>query len=239
MVPVLGGTDVIERLPLTPGRAARRALILSAVGLRGSLERERPPDAESRRGELLRWLTEVGLDDECEDDELALLDTEIGSLDEQSMIDAVWRSEGAVALGWGLGVCDLPPHDEVCAPNALHQALGLMQELPSVLRGPALRPTQALSRIEACLGAVYARLEHFSLRPGPAQLAAFVANREEAEEILADIDLIEGDLPVDGLPLHRAEPEAVAVAESIAVERLQAVRWLGRGGVYSETELTD
>jgi hypothetical protein len=236
---MLGSADALERHLLSPGRVARRALILTSVGLRGSLERERPTDAESRRLDLLHWLTEVGLDDECEDDELALLDSEIGTIDEQSMIDAVWRSEGAVALGWGLGICDLPPHDEVCAPNQLHHALGLMAELPAVLRGPALRPSLALARIEACLGAIHARLEAYALRPEPMQLAHFVASPDEAEEILADLDLVEGDLTVDGQPLHRADPDAVAVAESIAVERLQAVRWIGRGGLYSATELAD
>ena len=92
----MADSDVdIELSPPSANRVARRALALAAVACRSGIETDAGnPEAEKFREEIVEWLERVGLNDEIEPNEMALLITPLGELTERQTIDASWRGEG-------------------------------------------------------------------------------------------------------------------------------------------------
>ncbi|MBX3469870.1 MAG: DUF4272 domain-containing protein [Planctomycetes bacterium] len=228
--------------PLTPppaARVARRALVLCAVVWRASLEQEKGRRRAARlHAHLLAWLERRALGDELEDSERALIAAPLGSLTRQRAIDASWRSEGLAVLGWALGACPLPPHDEQADPHGATDALGFLDDGPArALAAPVLRPAAELEAAARRLLAVHWRLREFSQRPRALDLRAAAVAAGLAPEDLEGLPLLGGDLALRGAPIARAEPEVVGECASIAVERLRASQWLvGVEERYSEVD---
>lgn len=111
--------DVDDSLsPPTARRVAERALILASVACRGAIEKDSgEPEAELLRQRAVAWLDALGILAEAERPELELLTTPLGQCDrEQTIVNAVWRSEGMIVLGWALGWLELPHYDQECDP---------------------------------------------------------------------------------------------------------------------------
>ncbi len=236
------GDDLALRPP-TPARVARRALVLSAIVWRASLEQEKARRRAARlQQHLLAWLERHELEGELEEQEHDLLIAPLGSLTRQQAIDASWRSEGLAVLGWALDASELPPHDEQADPQAVAVALGFLEddEPPRALEAPRLRAPDELEAMGRRLQALHWRLREFMQRP---VLIDFEAGAVEATQVtgpdLAGLSLVEGDLSIRGKSLVAADPDVVGEVASIAVERLRALRWLlGVDELYSEVDAT-
>ena len=63
-----------------------------------------------------------------EPDEWQVLQRVVKKLDQQSVIDAVWRLEGLGVLAWFLGLYELPAYDELVDANTLWRALRVYRE---------------------------------------------------------------------------------------------------------------
>jgi hypothetical protein len=90
-------------------RVARRALVLSLMLYRASLEKfsdEEKYEALHRR--LPEWVERLGLASELEKEEHDFLRVPLGKADESVVRNAGWRNEGLGVLAWALQRFDLP-----------------------------------------------------------------------------------------------------------------------------------
>ena len=234
--------DEPEVQPPTPHRVARRALALAAVAGRALLEQEDPSDAgvEEVRQSINAWVDAVGLRDELEPDEEALLRQELGEPEEQAAIDGCWRLEGLSVLAWALGTFELPRHDQTIEPPALLRSVHFLDApaAKAMIVDATLRPRDELGAMAAKLLAVHWRLRQFRVDggqpiadwPSHAKNAWFPLN-------LADVPLKGGDLAIGDAAIADADDGLLQLASSIAQERHQAINWLaGDSEVYSETD---
>jgi hypothetical protein len=217
-----------------------RGRVLAAVAHRGLIEQDR--DRE-RAGAVLaairRWVVSEGLEGELEPEEARRLGAALGTLGPEATVASVRRFEGAAVLAWALGRMPLPPHDRVADVATVSAALAVGQPLPDALREPQLRSARSLDRMRERLFAVHWRLVEQQLRPGWIDLAAFAKTAWFGPLEIEPSMLVEGDLAIDGAPVSRATPDALARATWIAIERHAAINWLaGDDPVYSEVDVS-
>jgi Domain of unknown function (DUF4272) len=226
-----------DPIPPSADRVARRALALAAVVCRSGIEGDAgDAEAEKFRESVIKWVEEVGLTDEIEPNEMDLLRTPLGKLNNRQRIDASWRVEGLAVLAWALGRYELPPYDLCADGPAAGLALGFREEKEdTVLSAPELRSRDELSSLADQLFSLHWRLRQYSL-DGAAMDFVDVARRAWFGPLPLDgLRICEGDLEVRGVPLFRAPQELWLEAMSIARERQQAANWLeGQDAIYSE-----
>src|SRR5207253_4114843 len=120
--------------PPSAERVARRAMVLSLIMYRASLENfPGEPHYEALQRRLSTWVDELGLDSELENEERAFLRRRLGRADEKAVCNAAWRNEGVGALAWALGRFELPPYDEGADPRAAGSSVGFSEELLAAL----------------------------------------------------------------------------------------------------------
>lgn len=214
--------------PPPAGRVARRSLVLCALACRGFVERDREQRGTAEFwSEARAWFASLGVDDELEGHERKVLDARLGSLQAQAAIDLGWLSEGMVVLGWALARVELPGITQACDPGCVATSLGF-RERPerTVLAAPSLRPHEDLQRTAATLLTAHWRLREFSRRPKALDFAAYVARCEWADLRLDELELVDGDLALDGTPLTACDARTRSHVTSIVRERHRAANWL-------------
>ena len=226
--------------PPAASRVVNRALILLAVSMRGLLEQDagKPEQAkaEGLRRELGDWVGHSpAVLEECEEAELELLDAPLGTLDQQSVVDAVWRAEGAQVLLWALDARPLPAHDAQEHPYQVAKECGVLGEtLPAALATPHLRSPEEIETQRRKLLGIHWRLRELKMRPQAADFVAFAGKNWFGGFSLDGIAIQGTDLAVGGKPISEAEPQLVELTRSIANERHQAANWLiGVHPIYS------
>jgi hypothetical protein len=222
--PAEGGAE----RPLEPpsrDRVARRALGLVTLAWRAFLERERPKGAEVDVAVALAWLETHGILGELDEAEQALARGPLGSWTEQQIVSCGWSVEAAVVLAWALRLAELPAHDEEAAPAVVQRALGLFAPAPPALVAE-LRPEEEIDAGAARLLAIAARFRELARSKGPLDFAACARSECGDGVDLRGIRTVQGDLTVAGAPIWAAPEQAVAAAQSIAVERFGAADWL-------------
>lgn len=226
-----------EMEPPSADRVAARALALAAVAARGIMEQDAGQDGvESLRQRIISWSASVGLDEELEEQELALLNTPLGELEHQSAVDAVWRFEGLAVLAWALIHVELPAYDSLSNPRELLRSVGFLSERPpTILENPRLRSTDEIARWALTYLSYHWRLREFWVNPGRLELAQFVAEVTWAPLTVDELRLIDGDLSICGHRIDLAPAEVLRKMSSIAHERHLAFNWLlGHHPTYSE-----
>jgi Domain of unknown function (DUF4272) len=223
--------------PPTPDRVAARAIVLSAVACRALIEKDaEKTGAEQLRRDVVEWLNRVGVSDEMEPSEAALLSTPLGKLDKKTTMDATWSSEGMVVLAWVLGCVSLPAFYAECEPSDVANAMGFLGERDTtVLRRPRLRDSSEIAVSEETYLTLHWRLRQFSIEPGTMDLAAYVSSCNWGPLRLDQLELCEGDLAVEGVRIDRLDYPVFRRTLSIVQERHRAFNWLiGWDSVYSQ-----
>jgi hypothetical protein len=193
---------------------------------------EGEPPAQGLVDRVRAWLSEHNFDAELEDAERALLETPVGEADQQSAVNASWRSEGLCVLAWALGALEMPSHDAQINPAETSSKIGFLRVPPSE---PRLRSPEQLQRIGEQLFAIHWRLREFSLRPQAVDFVAFSKSNWFCKFDVDPIAVAEKDLAIRGVAIAKAPRDAVRMCQSIAMERHQAINWLlGQHAVYSE-----
>jgi len=217
------------RKPLTAADVARRAQILAAVTCRGHVEScLGDPSSEALHARIMAWLDACGLMEELEPVEREIILAPMGALSPQQQVDTTWKVEGAAILAWALGKYPLAPHDAKVEPFKVAEALGfLWDEAAQYVRFAQLRGRTELNAYRNLVGAIHGRLREVEQRPQrddvdrliqPAWLRALGLSRSNP--------VVEGDLAIDGQPLHRADPAVLRTIEEIVHERHRAAIWL-------------
>jgi hypothetical protein len=225
-----------ERIPPDAARVAARALVLTAVTARGHVEGDADKDRtrENHRA-LCHWLDGLGIAREIELDENALIRAPVGSLEQQEVIDAVWRGEAIVVLAWSLGCAGLPRYDEMCDSQYVAKLLGFLRERSrTALARPSLRPPADIAHWANTYLTLHWRLRQFSVSRDRIPFADYVAWATWGPLTVAELDLIDGDLAVQGERIDRISRDQYDLATSIARERHKAFNWLlGLDPIYS------
>lgn len=218
-------------------RVARRALALVAVTARAIMEQgASDPKAPADYADLAAWVQELGIDEELEPQERAVLQSPLGGLDPSAAIQASWRLEGLVVLAWSLGLFALPPHDQLVDVRPLWRSLGLCDgpASRSLLSGARLRSPDEVGAMRDRLFALHWRLRQFTLKPAAMEFAEFARTCWFGPLDISGMPLMEGDLALQGQRLDRVPRDVLETVHSSAQERHQAANWLCEGpGPYS------
>ena len=252
----LDSEDAAATAP-TPGRVARRALALTAVGARALLEQKgvvlrRPtPGAwnpriwlspqEKQRRDLLEWIDLVDIGEGLEPEEWEVLQRPIGRLEQQQQVNSTWRLEGLVILSWAIGRFQVPPHDELANPHKLLASLNIFDApaAKALLIQPVVRPRSELSALRTQLLALHWRLRNFRIRPKAIDFGEFARNAWFGPFDIAGLPCIDNDLAVGGRRIDVADAGAIQIASSAAHERHLAINWLWEGPPQYSQARTD
>lgn len=238
-----GGTIPNENDPLPPTaeRVTRRALVLAAVCGRALLEQEDKddPQVEETRKRILAWIMELGLQEECEPDEIKLLQHPLGTPPQRDVINATWRLEGLGVLAWALNRYALPPYDQTVDPGKLLPSVAILnvEQARALLAEPALRPASDLAAYGTAILGLHWRLRDFTIRPEAMNFAEFAENAWFGKLPLDNIRLADGDLALQEYAISKAPRELFSACMSAAQERHKAINWLhGYDETYSEVD---
>lgn len=228
-------------VPQSPERVARRAMALTAVAARATLELDAPQmDApEVQRKQIVEWVGEVGIGDELEPQEWKVLQRATGKLEQQDSIDAMWRVEGLAVLAWALQLHALPPDDELSDPPRLYESMGLFdaERASETLKRPSLRSEGELAAMRTHLLMFHWRMRDYSIRPEAMDFAAFSQDCWIGSFDISTFRLIDKDLAIGDRPIHEAADDERSRVRSTAMERHLAINWvMGESGIYSETD---
>jgi hypothetical protein len=224
-------------VPPEAGLVADRAIVLAAVSCRGLIEKNDDKSAaEDLRVRVVAWLNRLDVDHELKEQERSLLDTRLGTLDDRRRVDASWLSEGMVVLAWALGCADLPRYDEQCDPKAVADRLGFLSDRSKTpLATPRLRESTEIEHWADTYLTLHWRLRQFSLDRIKMDFANFVSRCTWGPLNTKELELIEGDLAIQGQRIDRVPEWSYRTALSIAQERHRAFNWLlGYEPIYSE-----
>jgi len=227
--------------PPSAERVARRALALTAVGARATLEMDAQQidDADVHRQRIVMWIKEVGVSDELEPDEWKVLQRPVGTLDQRAFFDSMWRVEGLAVLAWALRLHPLPPYDELIVPPTLYESIGLFDSDAGkqLLAAPNLRSPEELASMQEHLLAFHWRVRDFSVRPQAMNFVEFSRNCWFGSFDIERFRILDGDLAIGQSAISEAPEEAIQRAQSTAMERHLAINWLmGYCAVYSKTD---
>jgi hypothetical protein len=229
--------DVPVAIAPSAERVAARALVLSAIVCRSAIEGDAGnPKAEAFREDVLSWICGIGLVEEAESNEFALLECKLGGLSDRQRIDASWRAEGLAVLAWALRRGELPVYDKRADPYPIAQALGFREmRQDTVLAIPGLRPQEEISDLADTLFTLHWRMRQYSLDRKPMNFEEFANTAWFGPLSLLGLRLVSDDLEVRGVPVWDASEEDWREVLSIARERQQAANWLtGQELLYSE-----
>jgi hypothetical protein len=242
--------------------AARRALCLAALCYRARVEtamvqknaRYEGSDADfSRRfqpvaNKVNDWLRAEQLWDALSNSEQAILNTRVGDVAQQKLVDATWRAEALAALLWALAVVHrLPAYDKSFDFEAALKAMSFWKDTGKFVNNARLRSSAELlkARDAAELWHWRARTYQIQREPGrdrsPAgntyvETVSEVAARGQAEGLFVAID---ADIPVFGKAYVDATEEEWRQLRSIASERHYGLNWLCGTGDDWDRVMTD
>lgn len=229
----------IEYDPPTAERVRRRAWALSCVIYRSFLEKyDDLSEAATGQSRILNWVDVINLQDEFEPDEWGLIESDIGTITEQAVINGTWRSEGLAVLAWALGAFELPPHDQMSNPKeATDSIFFLADDALAKADQLQLRPSEELEKFCAVQLSLHWRLRDFSIRSEAMNFREFPETAWFGPIDLSGVPFAEDDLAINGQPIAKAPPEEVQLCSSIAMERHKAINWLnGWHEIYSEVD---
>jgi hypothetical protein len=227
-------------------RVARRAVALMGVTARAVIEREirsnKVPakEAAHMHQTLTAWLADLGVEDEFEPAERAVVRSTPGTLTEQQFVDAMWRIEGLAVLAWALKKAALPRYDALADIDSVWGCLGFLkpEESKQLLASAELRPAGELDAYRKQALGFHWRLRDYIVNPKVMDFRAFVADCWFGSFDVSIFELVDGDLAFRGARIDRLKAAVRSTALSIARERHHAINWLCSGPeTYSQTHV--
>lgn len=219
--------DEMPDRPPSPLDVARRALILSAVVCRASLEWYTDEQYQQETATHIReWLDELGLWPHVEPSEEGILRAPFGET-QRLRVQGTWFVEGIALLSWALRRGEFPPHDQKVDPIAVTNALDFLHpDAAHLLTSPPLRDLNELRAAREWFYDVHCTLRGFLYHGGDGHLADWIG------EYLAILGIDPGavmcgkGLAVDGGPLAGADRKRLEQWEWVIQERHRAAIWL-------------
>lgn len=228
-----------EVTPVSAARAARRALVMSALVCRGSIEGGAGhSEAESLYSNVLSWLARLKLEADLEPFECEVLNRPLGTLDSTQVIRATWAVEGLAVLAWALNHLDFPEYDDKVDPYTVTESLCFLSEgAAELVQSARLRTTAELEAYRELMYAIHCRLRDFDRDKQRKPFATWI-DKTWMKILGIDVDhlIVDGDLAVDGKAIGDVHEDRLRSFEWVIGERHRASIWLlGEYPVYSET----
>lgn len=222
-------TDFEETPDRPPGAldVARRALILSAVVCRATIENYRDEEYKRQTVEdIHEWLDELRSWPHLEPDEEEIIRTPLGEMSERSQINGTWFAEGLALLSWALHRGEFPPHDAKVDPIAVTNALDFLDpDAEKLLESPVLRGAVELEAAREWFYDLHCTLRGFLFHNGDGHIADI--DQYLAVLVLDPKTIWDGRwLRFEGRPLREAERNRLQEWEWIIRERHRASIWL-------------
>lgn len=224
---------------VNPGRVARRALVMSAVVSRGSIDAGvGQAEAESLPERILKWLEQLELEASIEPPEYDILHAPLGKLTDKQVIEATWSVEGLSIMSWALCQLDLPRHDQQVDPYVVAESLRFLREdAAELIESEQQRSNVELEAYRELVYAIHCRINAYARKKERADFTRWV---EQAWLDMLAIDpaqlIVDGDLSIDGMPIGDIKPDRLQSCGWVANERHRASIWLlGGYPVYSNT----
>jgi len=132
-----------------PQQVARRAIVLGAIAMRGSLEITNHPRTFEAAARLLPWLGDVGCDAEIDPIEREELATPLGGLSPSQKADVNWAGEAAAFFCWTIGLGPALDCANSADQSAVIRTLRILHgDALELQRGTTFRPASELA--DAC-----------------------------------------------------------------------------------------
>lgn len=219
----------VKLQPPTAEQVARRALILSAVVCRSSIDGGAgDPDAEALPPRIREWLKQGRLVDHLEPWESKLLESPLGELPQQQVFRATWAVEGLAVLGWALHRLEFPSHDELVDPFVTAEAVGLFnKDAEGIVSAAQLRSAEESSAARELMYAVHCRIRSCLRQRTMVDFRAWI---EPAWVDALKLDptrlIVAGDLGFGGQPISAIGTDALQKREWAVQEHHRASIWL-------------
>jgi hypothetical protein len=229
--------DDIYSRPPSAVEVARRALILSAVVCRASIETYTDEEYKRQTSEdIHEWLDELKLWPHLEPDEEEILRASFGAMPERIGIRGTWFVEGLAILSWALRRGEFPPHDRKVDPVAVTNDLDFLHpDAEKLLEAPTLREAAEVESVREWFYDVHCTLRGFLFHNGDGHLDEWIG--QELAVLALDPKTVQCGrfLIFEGCPLQQAEREQLQEWEWIIRERHRASIWLaGEDPLYTE-----
>jgi hypothetical protein len=221
--------EEIELRPPTAQQVARRALNLSAVVCRGSIDKgSGDPHAEKLLGRIRDWLGDVHLVNEQEPWEAEIMRAGLGQLQDRQITRATWAVEGLAVLSWALGCYEFPSHDQKVDPFAITDSLGfLAEDADEFISTARVRSAEELHDARELMYAVHCRLRDFLRNKNSKDFKTWVEGKWLDVMKVNRVNLIvAGDLGVGGKAITEAALHDIQNCEWVVCEQHRASIWL-------------
>jgi hypothetical protein len=223
--------------PPEPIDVARRALILSGVVCRASIERYSDEDYKHETaGQIHEWFTELDLWPYLEPQEEEIIRAAFGEMPRRLQVEGTWFIEGLAVLAWALGRDVFPPHDTKVDPIAVTNALDFLDDgARHLLMSPQLRDRVELDAAREWYYDVHCTLRGFTNHGGTGRLAGWIGGFLATFAVDPEAVMIDGCLALDGKRIIDVDRKRLDDWESVICERHRAVIWLeGSYPLYTE-----
>jgi hypothetical protein len=219
-------------------RVARRALILSAIVCRANSDHDpTKPDAIALWNRVKTWIESLDVASEIEPAEKETIYAPLGSLDNETRIQATWRAEGLGILAWALGRFPFPKHGAKVDAYELTDSLAFLDdEAANIIQSAELLPRAELDACRELLYAIHCRMRGFARHKEARSVAAWIEPTWlEALGIESPLGPTD-DLRIGDVEIAAADEKTVNQYEWAVDERHRAAIWLvgEEGPLYSE-----
>jgi hypothetical protein len=228
--------EILDRPPAAVD-VARRALILSAVVCRASIEAYTDEAYKQQTAEdIHEWFDELKLWPYLEPDEIPTIRAPFGKLPHRLQIQGTWFVEGLAILSWALGRSEFPPHDRKVDPIAITNALEFLHpDAEKLLAAPTLREAEELQAAREWFYDVHCTLRGFLYHKGNGRLADWIGQYLAVLALDPKTVRYGRSLRFEGRPLREAARERLEEWECVITERHRASIWLvGEEPLYTE-----
>jgi hypothetical protein len=194
------------------------------------------PGAKKMSDAILTFVNGVGIANELLPREIQLLDAPFGTISEPDRIATSWLSEGMTVLAWSIGLAELPDFQTKCHPGPGSISLGMFRPgTRERLSQAALRDAAEIEMKSLTYLALNWRIGQFVLDPAATlDFAARLKDPHSPDLLVDEIELVDGDMAIDGLPLSKVPHERAGEVFYVVRERFNAFRWLqGFSPAYS------
>jgi hypothetical protein len=240
--------DEIDVELRAPQEVRARILILSSILRRLALETATLPaegDPVADAFDEREWLRDQGLASQLSAREATLLDSRPGSAAPEAITEGSWEGEALVALGWAVGLLDMPPVD---VPPDLGWIVDLVPRpwdaINTWMSDPAI-----VSESDAAQQRESAEIWHWRARTEPLRREATAVDRRDYEVAIAEVvvearsaglipALLDRDFPVRGRSIKEISDSAIDELIAVTGQRLRALNWLcGYGTTWDDVPL--
>jgi hypothetical protein len=221
--------EAIELQPPSAGQVAGRALNLSAVVCRGSIDRGAgDPHAEELLARIRQWLTDFCLVDQQEPWEAETVRAGLGQLQDLQVARATWAVEGLAVLSWALGCSEYPRHDQQVDPFDITDSLGfLADDADQFVSTARLRSVEELHDARELMYAIHCRLRDFIRNKDSKDFTTWVEDRWlDLLRVDRPTLIAAGDLAIGGKAITDAAMDVVQRCEWAVHEQHRASIWL-------------